>query len=342
MQTILVTGGLGYIGSHTVVELQQKGFDVVIIDDLSNSNIDVIDNIESITGIRPRLVVANLCTMQFNDYSVFTNVVIDGIIHFAASKAVGESVENPLKYYENNIMSLIKVLQYMESSKTNNLIFSSSCTVYGQPETMPITEETEIVLAKSPYGNTKQICEEIILDVVKQYDLDAIILRYFNPIGAHDSVKIGELPNGTPQNLLPYITQTASGIREKLSVFGGDYNTADGTCIRDYVHVVDIAKAHVLAIERLLNLNNEYPIEKYNLASGHGHSVMQVIESFERVSNVKLNYEIVNRRHGDVESVWANIDKAKEFLNWQPTYTLDQAVKSAWQWQQQLVKKTVT
>lgn len=330
---ILVTGGLGFIGSHTVVELQNAGHEVVIIDNLSNSSEDVLNGIFAITGMLPSfenidLRDKNLVVDFFKRHSDVQN-----IIHFAASKAVGESVANPLLYYENNIASLIYILQELEKKAASNFIFSSSCTVYGQAETMPITENTPIQPALSPYGNTKQIGEEIITDVAKISTISAILLRYFNPIGAHPSINIGELPSGVPQNLVPFITQTGMGIRKELLVYGNDYPTPDGTCIRDYIHVVDLAKAHVIAMERLINKKNLEVVEIFNLGTGKGSSVLDVITSFEKVSGQKLPYKIVDRREGDVTTTYANTDKAKTVLGWQTQATLDEAVASAWEWE---------
>ncbi|MGB1307927.1 MAG: UDP-glucose 4-epimerase GalE [Oceanihabitans sp.] len=339
MDKILVTGGLGFIGSHTVIELQQKGFEVVIIDDLSNTSIENLDRINSITGIKPIFKELDLKDKAKVQRFFANHQDIKGVIHFAASKAVGESVKNPLKYYENNLTTLVYVLQELVKIKNANFIFSSSCTVYGQAETLPITEHASVKTAKSPYGNTKQIGEEIITDTCFIYqDFNAISLRYFNPIGAHSSAKIGELPLGVPQNLVPYITQTAIGIREQLSVFGNNYPTPDGTCIRDYIHVVDLAKAHVIALQRLLNNTNENNYETYNLGTGIGSSVLEVIESFERVSGKKLNYKIVERRDGDVISAYADTTKANTILGWKAELTLDNAMQSAWNWEKNLRK----
>lgn len=334
MSKVLVTGGLGFIGSHTVVELQNEGFDVVIIDDLSNSSIDVLDGIASITGITP--VFENLDLKDKSKVQTFFKLHHDivGVIHFAASKAVGESVEKPLLYYENNINTLVYILKELQKLETANFIFSSSCTVYGQADELPITENAAIKKAESPYGNTKQIGEEIIKDTCHvNKNLQAISLRYFNPIGAHKSAKIGELPIGVPQNLVPFIMQTAIGIREQLSVFGDDYPTPDGTCIRDYIHVVDLAKAHVIALRRLLNNKNISNNETFNLGTGKGSSVLEVIKSFERVSGQKLNYKIANRREGDIITAFADSTKANNVLGWKAEHTLDDAMKSAWKWQ---------
>jgi len=340
MGKILVTGGLGFIGSHTVVELQNKGFDVIIIDDLSNSSIDVLQGIESITGIAPAYEKLDLKDKsKVQDFFKAHNE-IEGVIHFAASKAVGESVEKPLLYYENNINTLIYVLQELQKLNTANFIFSSSCTVYGQADELPITEDAPIKKAESPYGNTKQIGEEIIQDTCNiNNNFKAIALRYFNPIGAHESVKIGELPIDVPQNLVPFITQTAIGIREQLSVFGDDYPTPDGTCIRDYIHVVDLAKAHVVALQRLMSNENNFNYETFNVGTGTGSSVLEVIKSFEKVSGEKLNYKIANRRKGDIISAFADTTKANNDLGWKSTLTLDDAMRSAWQWEQEIRKK---
>jgi len=337
-QKILVTGGLGFIGSHTVVELQNEGFEVVIIDDLSNSKIEVLDGITSITGIKPEFVQLDL-KEKSKVVEFFKNHNIKGVIHFAASKAVGESVEQPLKYYENNIAALVYLLQEMTKNEVSNFIFSSSCTVYGQADTLPITEKAPIKLAESPYGNTKQIGEEIISDTTKVSDLHAIALRYFNPIGAHKSIKIGELPIGVPQNLIPFVTQTAAGIRQELSVFGDDYPTPDGTAVRDYIHVVDLAKAHIAALRRLISGNNKEKMEFFNVGTGKGSSVLDVIKAFEKVSNKKLNYKIVGRREGDITSAYANTSFANKELGWQTKLDLDDALESAWKWQLKQIKK---
>lgn len=339
MKKILVTGGLGYIGSHTVVELQLAGFEVVIIDNLSNSSTAVLDGIESITNIRPQFEELDLrdksATISF--FKKHQNIA--GIIHFAASKAVGESVTNPLLYYENNISTLITILQQIQHKENIAFIFSSSCTVYGQAETMPISENASIQQAFSPYGNTKQIGEEILQDTARiATGLKIISLRYFNPIGSHESVAIGELPDGVPQNLVPFITQTAIGLRKQLAVFGNDYPTEDGTCIRDYIHVVDLAKAHVIALKRLVNNQHETSYEVFNIGTGTGSSVLEVIESFERVSQQSLNYKIVDRREGDVISAYADTTKANTVLGWKATSTLDEAMLSAWKWEQKIRK----
>jgi UDP-glucose 4-epimerase len=337
MAKILVTGGLGFIGSHTVVELQNKGFEVVIIDDLSNSSIDVLDRITSITEIAPSFEKLDLKDKPKVQAFFKAHQDIQGVIHFAASKAVGESVDKPLQYYENNINTLIYILQELQKLKTANFIFSSSCTVYGQADELPITENAPVKKAESPYGNTKQIGEEIIQDTCKVTShLKAIALRYFNPIGAHQSAKIGELPIGVPQNLVPFITQTAIGIRAQLSVFGGDYPTYDGTCIRDYIHVVDLAKAHVIALQRLIEDKNTSNFETFNVGTGTGSTVLEVIQSFEKVSGQKLSYKIANRRAGDIISAYANITKANNELGWKAELTLDDAMKSAWKWEQEI------
>lgn len=335
-QTVLVTGGTGFIGSHTTVELQQAGYDVVIVDNLSNSNADVVDGIEKITGIRPAFEKVD-CLDKDALEGVFKKYPsISGIIHFAASKAVGESVEKPLLYYRNNIVSLVNILELMPKYDVKGIIFSSSCTVYGQPdpENLPVTEQAPIKKAESPYGNTKQINEEIIADTIKSGSpIKAVILRYFNPIGAHTSAIIGELPNGVPANLIPYITQTAIGIRPQLSVFGNDYNTPDGTCIRDFIYVVDLAKAHVCAMARILDGKSEDSVEIFNIGTGSGVSVQQLIDTFEKCTGVKLNYKVVGRRAGDIEKIWGNVDKANNVLGWKAVHTLEDALSSAWKWQ---------
>ena len=336
---IVVTGGLGFIGSHTVVELQNEGFDVIIIDNLSNSSMEVLNGIKRITGKKPIFENIDLREKAAVQNFFATHTDISGVIHFAASKAVGESVENPLLYYENNISTLIYMLQELTKLKTANFIFSSSCTVYGQAEKMPITEEAPIQTAMSPYGSTKQIGEEIITDTSKVSALNAILLRYFNPIGAHESAEIGELPLGVPQNLVPFITQTAIGLREKLSVFGNDYPTQDGTAIRDYIHVVDLAKAHVVALKRLLNQQNLENVEIFNLGTVTGSSVLEVIHAFEKVSDQKLNYQIVGRREGDITEAYANTEKANSILGWKTQSSLEEALASAWKWEKKIRNK---
>ena len=335
---ILVTGGLGFIGSHTVVELQNEGFEVLVVDNLSNTSLSVLDGIEAITGKIPAFEKLDLREKdKVQDFFKRHND-ISGVIHFAASKAVGESVENPLLYYENNINALVYVLQELQKKPEASFIFSSSCTVYGQAEKMPITEDASIQTAMSPYGNTKQIGEEIITDVAKVSNINAILLRYFNPIGAHPSAEIGELPIGVPQNLVPFITQTGFGLRKELSVYGDDYPTPDGTCIRDYIHVVDLAKAHVIALQRLLNKKNLAKVETFNLGTGTGSSVLEVIHTFEKVSGKKLPYKIVARREGDITSAYANTDKANNVLGWEANSTLEEAMASAWKWEQKIRK----
>jgi UDP-glucose 4-epimerase len=333
---ILVTGGLGFIGSHTVVELQNEGFEVVIIDNLSNSSEDVLKGIVNITGKTPLFEKLDLREkMAVKNFFAKHNDVV-GVIHFAASKAVGESVENPLLYYENNIASLIYLLQELQQKPEASFIFSSSCTVYGQAEKMPITENAPVQVAMSPYGNTKQIGEEIITDTTKVTNINAILLRYFNPVGAHATTEIGELPLGIPQNLVPFITQTAIGLRKELSVFGNDYPTPDGTAVRDYIHVVDLAKAHVIALQRLLNKKNLHKVETFNLGTGKGSSVLEVINSFEKVSGTKIPYKFMPRRDGDVTEAYANTDKANNILGWKAELSLDEAMASAWKWEQKV------
>ena len=335
MKKVLITGGLGFIGSHTVVELQNEGFEVVIIDNLSNSSIEVLDRITSITGTKPAYFNIDLREKTaVKDF--FANNKVDGVIHFAASKAVGESVQMPLEYYENNIGSLVYILQELKANNLNNFIFSSSCTVYGQADELPITEKAPIKAAESPYGNTKQIGEEIIKDTTKISDLKAIALRYFNPIGAHDSSKIGELPIGVPQNLIPFVVQTAAGIRKELSVFGSDYDTIDGTAVRDYIHVVDLAKAHIVALKRLIEDNNKAQYEVFNLGTGKGNSVLEVIQSFEKVTGKKVNYKLVDRREGDITAAYADTNYANDELGWKTELSLDEALLSAWKWQETL------
>lgn len=336
MKKVVVTGGLGFIGSHTVIELYNAGFEPIIIDNLSNSSISVLDGIERI--INKKLVFENIDLREKSFVHDFfqKHHDIQGVIHFAASKAVGESVQNPLLYYENNINTLVYILQELTKLQHHNFIFSSSCTVYGQAEKMPITENASIQPAFSPYGNTKQIGEEIIQDVAKATNLNSILLRYFNPIGAHESAHIGELPNGVPQNLVPFITQTAIGLRERLSVYGNDYPTPDGTCIRDYIHVVDLAKAHVIALQRLLNKQNVEQVEAFNLGTGTGSSVLQVIHAFEKVANTKLNYQIVERRAGDVVSAYADTEKANTVLGWKAETSLEESLATAWKWEQKI------
>ncbi len=338
MKKILVTGGLGYIGSHTVVELINAGFKPVIIDNLSNSSLDVLQRIEKITDTRIQFEKFDLRVK--NDVTDFfrENKEIEGIIHFAASKAVEESVRNPLLYYENNLHTLVYLLQECENQEIKNFIFSSSCTVYGEPDLLPITESAPVKEATSPYGNTKQISEEILRDTCAVSNLKTIALRYFNPIGAHETAEIGELPIGVPQNLVPFITQTAAGIRDVLSVFGDDYDTEDGSCIRDYIHVVDLAKAHVVALQRLLNNKNTSNYEVFNLGTGRGSSVLEVVNSFQETTGVKLNYKIVGRRPGDVVAVYADTQKANKELGWKAERSMEEALQSAWKWEKKIRK----
>ncbi len=338
-ERILVTGGTGYIGSHTVVELQAAGYDVVIIDNLSNSNRGVLDGIEKISGIRPAFVEGDCTDLEtlrklFKDYPG-----IKGIINFAASKAVGESVEKPLMYYRNNLVTLMNLLELMPEFGTKGIVFSSSCTVYGEPDVNPIDESAPIKPATSPYGNTKQISEEIITDYINSgAPVKAILLRYFNPVGAHPSGLIGELPNGVPNNLVPYLTQTAAGIRKELTVFGDDYPTPDGSCIRDFIDVVDLAKAHVIAMKRMLDGEDKDKLEIFNLGTGRGLSVLELIASFERATGVKVPYKIGARRAGDIEKIWAEPKKANEVLGWKAEIPIDETMANAWRWQQNLQK----
>lgn len=336
---ILVTGGTGYIGSHTVVELQSKGHEVVIVDNLSNSSADVLDNIALISGTRPYFEQFDLTDASRTSAFFRSNHGIEGIIHFAASKAVGESVELPLKYYHNNLMSLVNILNGMIEYRIRNIVFSSSCTVYGQPEHLPVKEDAPVQKAWSPYGNTKQICEEIVNDTSRVNDIQGILLRYFNPIGAHDSAIIGELPLGVPNCLMPYITQTAIGKRPFLRVWGNDYNTPDGTAIRDYLHVSDLARAHVIAVERMVQGRMKEKVEVFNLGTGTGFSVLEVINSFERSTGVKLNYQIMERRPGDIEKVWADTEFANRELGWKTEKTLDEMTASAWNWEKALASR---
>ena len=334
MNKVLVTGGTGFIGSHTVVELINEGCEVIIVDNLSNSRIGSLDGIEKITGIRPVFEQIDLCDRAQLEDMLKRHKNIDAIIHFAAYKAVGESVAQPLKYYHNNLISLINLLELMPQYAIENIVFSSSCTVYGQPEELPVTEQASIQVATSPYGNTKQISEEIIRDTVDaSANIKSIALRYFNPIGAHPTALIGELPVGVPNNLIPYITQTAIGIREQLSVFGDDYNTPDGSCIRDYIHVVDLAKAHVVAVRRLVENRNKADFEMFNLGTGRGVSVLELVNTFEKVTGQKLNYKIVGRRSGDTEQVWADTNFANNELGWTAESTLEETLLSAWNWE---------
>lgn len=342
MKRILVTGGTGYIGSHTVVELQNAGYEVVIADNLSNSNENVIDGIERITHQRPDFVKIDLNNKSDLEELLKKHAPIEGVIHFAASKAVGESVEKPLMYYRNNINTLLNILELMPEYNIKGIVFSSSCTVYGQPnaENLPVAEQAPIQPALSPYGNTKQINEEIIRDTIHSgAKFKSIILRYFNPIGAHPTAEIGELPIGVPQNLIPYLTQTAAGIRKELSVFGDDYNTPDGSCIRDYIYVVDLAKAHVKAMDRMLNNVSEEKIEIFNLGTGRGLSVLELINTFEKATGVPVPHKITKRREGDIEQVWANPKHANEVLGWKADTSIEDTLKSAWKWQVKLQNK---
>lgn len=337
---ILVTGGTGYIGSHTVVELIEKGYEVVVIDNLSNSTIEVLDGIEKITGKRPLFEQFDICDFTLLKDFFIRHTDIAATIHFAANKAVGESVAKPLLYYRNNLQSLINLLELHILHGKSNFVFSSSCTVYGEPDSLPVTEQAPVKVANSPYGNTKQIAEEILADTIDANEnFRSIALRYFNPIGAHKSAEIGELPIGVPNNLIPFITQTVAGLRDKLSVFGDDYNTPDGSCIRDYINVVDLAKAHVIAIERLLSGTGKKPFEIFNLGTGNGVSVLEIIETFEKVNGIKVPYEIVARRPGDVEQVWADTTFANNELGWKAQATLDETLISAWEWQKKLSQK---
>jgi UDP-glucose 4-epimerase len=334
---ILVTGGTGYIGSHTIVELIGEGYETVIIDNLFNSEAEVTDRIQKITGVKPHLEVLDLCDLEKLDKFIQKHKDISAVIHFAAYKAVGESVRKPLDYYRNNLLSLVNLMDVMKNYSIPHLVFSSSCTVYGQPEKLPVTENSPLQPATSPYGNTKQICESIIRDTtISDEKVSAISLRYFNPIGAHPSALIGELPRGVPENLVPYLTQAGYGIREELKVYGDDYNTPDGSCIRDYLHVVDLAKAHVIAIKRLIEHKNKTNYEVFNLGTGKGVSVLEAIKSFENVSGIKLKYKIVGRRAGDIEKIWADPAFANKELGWKTKSTLDEAMKTAWEWEKMI------
>lgn len=337
-QTILVTGGTGFIGSHTTVELQNAGYEVVIVDNLSNSNASVLDGIEKITGIRPAFEQVDCCDLPAMEavFSKYPNIA--GIIHFAASKAVGESVEKPLLYYRNNIVSLVNILELMPKHGVKGIIFSSSCTVYGQPDAdhLPVTEDAPVKPAESPYGNTKQVNEEIIRDDINSgAPIKAILLRYFNPIGSHPTAIIGEMPNGVPMNLIPFVTQTAMGIRQELKIFGNDYNTPDGTCIRDYIYVVDLAKAHVKAMQRVLDSDSD-SLEVFNIGTGEGCSTKQIVDTFEKATGVKVNWSYAPRRSGDIEQVWANPEKANNVLGWKAETSLEDTLRSAWKWQEKL------
>jgi UDP-glucose 4-epimerase len=331
---ILVTGGAGYIGSHTVVALQQRGYEVIVIDNLSNSHAGVIDRIGEITGVRPEFHEFDLIDRAKTDSFFASNPELSGIIHFAAFKAVGESVSDPLMYYRNNLISLMNILEGMKKHRVVNLVFSSSCTVYGQPDELPVKETSPVKEAWSPYGNTKQMSEEMIRFSVEAYGIKTIALRYFNPVGAHESALIGELPRGVPSNLTPFITQTAIGKRDFLKVFGSDYSTPDGTAIRDYIHVVDLAEAHVVAVDRMIGGKTKADLEFFNLGTGKGYSVLEAIRSFEKVSGRKLNFRIVDRRPGDVEQVWADTSFANSELGWKAEKDLNDMMRSAWKWEQ--------
>jgi len=331
---IVVTGGLGYIGSHTVVALQNEGHEVYVIDNLSNSTLQVKDNIESISGKVIHFTQLDLKEKEGVFAYFDEHPDVDGMIHFAASKAVGESLEDPLKYYENNLNTLVYLLQACKKHGISNFIFSSSCTVYGEPDSLPITESSQVKQATSPYGNTKQIGEEILLDCCNAFNFKVISLRYFNPIGAHESAMIGELPVGVPQNLVPFITQTAAGIREQLLVFGDDYPTVDGSCVRDYIHVVDLAEAHVKALNRILNNESDESLEVFNVGTGRGISVLEIVKAFEQVTGQNLNYKIVDRRPGDVIQIYADTTKANQVLGWKSRFSLEECLTSAWKWEQ--------
>ena len=339
---ILVAGGMGFIGSHTTVELQNAGYEVVIVDNLSNSNIDVLDGIEKITGIRPIFVEGDCTDIKVLRKLFTDNPGIDGIIDFAASKAVGESVQKPIMYYRNNLNILLNLLELMPEFGVKGFVFSSSCTVYGEPDQNPITEDAPTKKATSPYGATKQVSEDIIADVIKSGSpIKAVLLRYFNPIGAHPSAEIGELPNGVPANLVPYLTQTAIGVRKELSIFGDDYDTPDGSCIRDFINVVDLAKAHVKALERMLEDKSDEPLEVFNIGTGEGASVLQLLAAFEKATGVKVPYKIVGRREGDIVKIWADPKKANEVLGWKAEETLEDTMLSAWRWQQRLRERGI-
>lgn len=334
MKKVLVTGGTGYIGSHTVVELLNLGYEVYIIDNLSNSKIDILDKIQEITGKRPHFEKIEMCNAsELQDYFA-RNKGIDSVIHFAAVLQVAESVENPFKYYHNNLYSTINLLECMKEYKINSLVFSSSCTVYGNPDVLPVNEFAPVKKAMSPYGNTKQMGEEMIEACANASEINAITLRYFNPIGAHESALIGEVQHGVPHHLIPYITETAVGKRACLNVFGGDYNTHDGTCVRDYIHVIDVAKAHISAIERLMNSKNKKSFEVFNIGTGIGYSVLDIINAFEKTTGIKINYKIVERRSGDVEAVYADTSLANQELGWKTMYNIEDMMRTAWKWEQ--------
>jgi len=339
-RTILVTGGTGYIGSHTVVELQKQGYKVVIIDNLSNSKKNVVNSIKKITGVKPGFKNFDLCDFKKTQNFFKKNKNISAIIHFAAFKAVGESVEKPLDYYNNNLISLINILKCASEFRVNNFVFSSSCTVYGQPDKLPVSEGFPFSPANSPYGSTKQMCEEILRFSSDKININTISLRYFNPVGAHESSLIGELPNGTPNNLVPFITQTAIGKRKCLNVFGQNYNTPDGTCIRDYIHVVDLAKAHIKAVDYLYKDKNKSGYKVFNIGTGTGYSVLDIIKTFEEISEKKLNYKIVDKRKGDIEKIWANTKTANKELDWRAEKSLKEMLSSSWEWEKKINKKS--
>lgn len=339
MKKILVTGGTGYIGSHTVIELINLGYEVLVIDNLSNSKAEVIDIIESITAVRPYFEKIEMCDKSALSNFFSKHADIDAVIHFAGMLQVAESVENPLKYYHNNMFSTINLLECMVAYKIKNIVFSSSCTVYGNPTQLPVTETAPVQKAMSPYGNTKQMGEEVLENVSKANDINVITLRYFNPIGAHDSARIGEIQHGVPHHLIPYITETAVGKRKQLNVFGGDYQTHDGTCVRDYIHVVDLAKAHIAAISRLIESKNEQKMEIYNIGTGLGYSVLDIIGAFDKATGLKINYQIVDRRPGDVEAVYADTSLAEQKLNWKASLGIEDMMRSAWNWEQALGAK---
>ncbi len=333
MKKVLVTGGTGYIGSHTVVELLNLGYEVYIIDNLSNSKIEILDKIQEITGKRPHFEKIEMCNAsELQDYFA-RNKGIDSVIHFAAVLQVAESVENPFKYYHNNLYSTINLLECMKEHGINSLVFSSSCTVYGNPDVLPVNEFAPVKKAMSPYGNTKQMGEEMIEACANASKINAITLRYFNPIGAHESALIGEVQHGVPHHLIPYITETAVGKRACLNVFGGDYNTHDGTCVRDYIHVIDVAKAHISAIERLMNSKNKKSFEVFNIGTGIGYSVLDIINAFEKTTGIKINYKIVERRSGDVEAVYADTSLANQELGWKALYNIEDMMRTAWKWE---------
>lgn len=337
---ILVTGGTGFIGSHTVVQLISAGYEVVIIDDLSNSKAEVVDSIATITGVRPGFYPFDLCDMEQLANCVKAEAGIEAVMHFAASKAVGESVEQPLRYYRNNLVSLINLLEMMVAERIRHIVFSSSCTVYGQPDSLPVTEDTPYGVSKSPYSATKRMSEDILRDTCKANTvLNAIALRYFNPVGAHDSGLIGEFPNGVPSNLIPFITQTAAGIRDQLQIFGNDYNTPDGTAIRDFIHVVDLADAHVRALERMLGGNTKTSFEFFNIGTGKGYSVLEAVKKFEEVNEVRVTYKMAPRRAGDIEQIYADTTLGNRELGWKAQRGLDEMMKSAWKWQKRLVER---